>query len=116
MVGKPRRPFLKPRALDGKQAQAQHLRELGRCQHQPSARTTEAYDFASVIPQQIEADEDALGRASTALEEARRTVTQSDGFDTSEMEARLEQATEALASGNASQATGLADGGCDCRT
>ena len=101
------------RALDGKQgAGVKHLRELlaDANTNLQQERPKEAYDFASVIPQQIEADEDALGRASTALEEARRTVTQSDGLDTSEMEARLEQATEALASGNASQAIGLADG------
>ena len=101
------------RALDGKQgAGVKHLRELlaDANTNLGQERPKEAYDFASVIPQQIEADEDALGRAATALEEARRTVTQSDGLDTSEMETRLEQATEALASGNASQAIGLADG------
>ena len=63
-----------------------------------------------MIPPQLDADADALGRAETSVEEARRSVKQSDGLDTADMEKRLEQAAAALASGNASQAIGLADG------
>ena len=101
------------RALDGKQgAGVAHLREmLGDAkaklvQEQPM----EAYEFASAILPQLEADEGALDRAKTSLVEARRTVDQSDGLDTEEFEERLAQAEQALEAGNASQAIGLADG------
>tara|TARA_B100000003_G_scaffold407_1_gene366 strand:- start:391 stop:2148 length:1758 start_codon:yes stop_codon:yes gene_type:complete len=101
------------RALDGKQgAGVAHLREmLGDAkaklvQEQPM----EAYEFASAILPQLEADEGALDRAKTSLVEARRTVDQSDGLDTEDFEERLAQAEQALEAGNASQAIGLADG------
>jgi hypothetical protein len=101
------------RALDGKHGSGvTHLRELladakaKLAKEQPK----EAYEFAVVIPSQLEADDDAQDRAKASIEEAKRTVAQSDGLDTSEMDERLAQATNALASGNASQAIGLADG------
>ena len=101
------------RALDGKQgAGVAHLREMlgdakaKLAQEQPM----EAYEFASAILPQLEADEGALDRAKTSLVEARRTVEQSDGLDTEEFEKRLGQAEQALEAGNASQAIGLADG------
>ena len=101
------------RALDGKSGDGvQQLRDVlaeaksSLSKEQPK----EAYEIAAVIPPQLEADADALGRADASVEEARRSVKQSDGLDTSDMEKRLEQAAEALASGNASQAIGLADG------
>jgi hypothetical protein len=101
------------RALDGKHGSGvTHLRELladakaKLAKEQPK----EAYEFAVVIPSQLEADDDALDRAKGSIEEAKRTVAQSDGLDTSEMDERLAQAVNALSSGNASQAIGLADG------
>ena len=101
------------RALDGKQGTGvAHLREMlgdaktKLAQEQPM----EAYEFASAILPQLEADEGALDRAKTSLVEARRTVDQSDGLDTEEFEERLAQAEQALEAGNASQAIGLADG------
>tara|TARA_Y100001954_G_scaffold98856_2_gene107731 strand:- start:4930 stop:6687 length:1758 start_codon:yes stop_codon:yes gene_type:complete len=101
------------RALDGKQgAGVAHLRDMlgdakaKLAQEQPM----EAYEFASAILPQLEADEGALERAKTSLVEARRTVDQSDGLDTEEFEERLGQAEQALEAGNASQAIGLADG------
>lgn len=101
------------RALDGKQgAGVAHLREMlgdakaKLAQEQPM----EAYEFASAILPQLEADEGALDRAKSSLVEARRTVDQSDGLDTEEFEERLAQAEQALEAGNASQAIGLADG------
>ena len=101
------------RALDGKQgAGVAHLREMlgdakaKLAQEQPM----EAYEFASAILPQLEADEGALDRAKTSLVEARRVVDQSDGLDTEEFEERLSQAEQALEAGNASQAIGLADG------
>ena len=101
------------RALDGKHGSGvKHLRELladakdKLVKEQPK----EAYEYAVAIPSQLEADDDALDRAKASLREAKRTVSNSDGLDTTEMEARLEQAADALASGNASQTIGLADG------
>ena len=101
------------RALDGKHGSGvAHLRELLSDAKEKLAKEQpkEAYEFAVVIPSQLEADDDALERAKASIEEAKRTVAQSDGLNTSEMEARLDQATNALSSGNASQAIGLADG------
>ena len=101
------------RALDGKDgAGANQLREVLSEAKTQLAREQpkEAYEIAIVILPQLDADADAIVRAEQSVEEAARSVAQSDGLDTSEMEARLEQASEALASGNASQAIGLADG------
>ena len=101
------------RALDGKDgAGANQLREVLSEAKAQLAREQpkEAYEIAIVILPQLDADADAIVRAEQSVEEAARSVAQSDGLDTSEMEARLEQASEALASGNASQAIGLADG------
>ena len=101
------------RALDGKDgAGANQLREVLSEAKAQLAREQpkEAYEIAIVILPQLDADADAIVRAEQSVEEAARSVAQSDGPDTSEMEARLEQASEALASGNASQAIGLADG------
>ena len=101
------------RALDGKQgAGITQLREL---LSDAKAKLNqelpkEAYEFATAILPQLEADEGALERAATSLAEAKRTVDQSDGLDTTEVEERLKQAADALQSGNASQAIGLADG------
>ena len=101
------------RALDGKQGEGMaHLRDLlaqakeKLGQEQPK----EAYEFAMVIPAQLEAGEGALERATSAIKEAKRQVKQADGLDKTLFEGRLEQAQEALENGNASQAIGLADG------
>ena len=69
-----------------------------------------AYEFAVVIPVQLAADDDALGKAALSLKEAERQLKQTDGLDTSAMTQRLAQAEEALEAGNAGQAIGLADG------
>ena len=70
----------------------------------------EAYEFASVIPQQILADEDAQGRAFESVKEAQRQLEQTDGLDTTELLQRLQHAEDAIDAGNPSQAIGLADG------
>lgn len=101
------------RALDGKDgAGAKQLRDVltEAKAHLAREQPKEAHEIAAVIPPQLEADADAIERAERSVEEAQRSVAQSDGLDTSEMEQRLEQASDALASGNASQAIGLADG------
>tara|TARA_B100001564_G_scaffold137426_1_gene115392 strand:- start:1527 stop:2849 length:1323 start_codon:yes stop_codon:yes gene_type:complete len=69
-----------------------------------------AYEFAVVIPAQLAADDDALGKAAESLKEAHRQLKQTDGLDTKAMIERLEHAETALESGNAGQAIGLADG------
>ena len=101
------------RLLAGNEAESvQHLKEL-----LADARTKltneaprEAYEFASVIPQQLLADEDAQGRALESLKEATRQLKQTDGLDTEEMELRLKRAEQAIDAGSPSQAIGLADG------
>ena len=101
------------RALDGKTgAGVAHLRELLKDAKSKLAKEQpkDAYEFATAILPQLEADAGALERAETSLVEARRTVSQSDGLDTDEFEERLDQAEQALEAGNASQAIGLADG------
>lgn len=101
------------RALDGKTgAGVAHLRELLKDAKSKLAKELpkEAYEFATAILPQLEADAGALERAETSLVEARRTVSQSDGLDIDEFEERLDQAEQALEAGNASQAIGLADG------
>ena len=101
------------RALDGKGgAGAKQLREMlaEAKAHLAKEQPKESYEIAIVILPQLEADADAIERAERSVEEAHRSVEQSDGLDTSDMEMRLEQASQALASGNASQAIGLADG------
>jgi hypothetical protein len=69
-----------------------------------------AYEFAVVIPAQLAADDDALGKAAESLKEAHRQLKQTDGLDTKAMIERLKHAESALDSGNAGQAIGLADG------
>ena len=101
------------RALDGKNGEgvaalrdmlAQAKEKLQ--QEQPK----DAYEFAMVIPAQLEAGEGALERAQTAIAEATRQLKQADGLDRAPFEERLAQAAQALEAGNASQAIGLADG------
>ena len=101
------------RALDSKKGEgitrlrdllSQAKEKLG--QEQPK----EAYEFAMFIPAQLQADEGALERAATSIEEARRHIQQADGLDLSLLNERYEQAEVALETGNASQAIGLADG------
>ena len=101
------------RALDGKKgdgvASLRDLLEQAKDklrQEQPK----DAYEFAMVIPAQLEAGEGASERAKTAITEAARQLKQADGLDRLPFEERLIQAEAALEAGNASQAIGLADG------
>ncbi len=90
----------------------QHLKELLSDARKKLAAEAprEAYEFASVIPQQILADEDAQGRAFESVKEAQRQLEQTDGLDTTELLQRLQHAEDAIDAGNPSQAIGLADG------
>ncbi|MDC3236101.1 hypothetical protein OAT73_02440 [Candidatus Poseidoniaceae archaeon] len=101
------------RLLTGNDAESvQHLKELLADAKKKMANEAprEAYEFASVIPQQLLADEDAQGRALESLKEATRQLKQTDGLDIEEMELRLERAEQAIEAGSPSQAIGLADG------
>ena len=101
------------RQLDGKtEENLQHLHEmLADAKKKLSAESPKkAFEFAIVIPTQLAAGDDALTHAAEAIKEAERQLKQTDGLDTEEMESRMEQANQALDNGNASQATGLADG------
>ena len=89
-----------------------HLKEmLGDAKKKLAAEAPKkAYEFAVVIPAQLAADDDALGKAAESLKEAHRQLKQTDGLDTKAMIERLKHAESALDSGNAGQAIGLADG------
>lgn len=69
-----------------------------------------AYEFATVIPDQIAASGDALVAAEAAVAEAAKQLKAADGINKSLLEERLENAEDALEDGNSSQAKGLADG------
>ena len=101
------------RQLDGKtEENFLHLHEmLADAKKKLSAESPKkAFEFAIVIPSQLAAGDDALTHAAEAIKEAERQLKQTDGLDTTEMKSRMEQAGKALDAGNASQATGLADG------
>lgn len=101
------------RALDGKKGDGvATLRDLlsdakGKlAKEQPR----EAFEFAIVIPEQLEAEGEAHDRAIDSIKEAQRQIGQADGMDLEEGKQRIKQAEKALEEGNASQAIGLADG------
>ena len=101
------------RQLQGKDGEGvAHLKEmLSDAKKKLAAEAPKkAYEFAVVIPAQLAADDDALGKAAESLKEAHRQLKQTDGLDTKAMIERLEHAESALDSGNAGQAIGLADG------
>ena len=69
-----------------------------------------AFELACVIPIQLQADGDAKERAIEVLSDAAKALKAADGFDTSELEHRLEQAEAALEAGDTGQSIGLAEG------
>tara|TARA_B100000035_G_scaffold289302_1_gene275597 strand:- start:682 stop:2493 length:1812 start_codon:yes stop_codon:yes gene_type:complete len=69
-----------------------------------------AFELACVIPIQLQADGDAKERAVEVLGDAAKALKAADGFDTSELEHRLEQAEGALDAGDTGQSIGLAEG------
>ena len=101
------------RMLDGKKGEGiQRLHEMLNEAKTllASEKPREAFDYASVIPTQLEADGDAQERGIASLKEAQRQLSQADGLDTTELKTRLDNAEVAIEEGNASQAIGLADG------
>ncbi len=69
-----------------------------------------AFELACVIPIQLQADGDAKERAVEVLSDAAKALKAADGFDTSELERRLDQAESALEAGDTGQSIGLAEG------
>ena len=69
-----------------------------------------AFELACVVPIQLQADGDARERAIEVLKDAAKALKSSDGFDTTELEQRLEHAEEALEAGDTGQSIGLAEG------
>ncbi len=69
-----------------------------------------AFELAIVIPIQLQADGDARERAVEVLSDAAKALKAADGFDTSELSHRLEQAESALDAGDTGQSIGLAEG------
>ncbi|MAR46994.1 MAG: hypothetical protein CMA41_04235 [Euryarchaeota archaeon] len=69
-----------------------------------------AFELACVIPIQLQADGDARERAVEVLSDAAKALKAADGFDTSELEQRLDQAESALEAGDTGQSIGLAEG------
>ncbi len=69
-----------------------------------------AFELACVIPIQLQADGDAKERAVEVLGDAAKALKAADGFDTSELDHRLEQAEAALEAGDTGQSIGLAEG------
>ena len=101
------------RMLDGKSGESiNHLHEMLSDAKQKLANESpkKAFEYAFTIPAQLSAGDEALDRAAEAIKEAERQLVQSDGLDTHELAARIENAITALESGNAGQAVGLADG------
>ena len=58
----------------------------------------------------MQADGDARERAVEVLNDAAKALKGTDGFDTTELEQRLEQAESALEAGDTGQSIGLAEG------
>lgn len=101
------------RQMQGKSGDGiDHLREMlaDARKKLASEAPKKAYEFAVVIPVQLAADDDALGKAAMSLKEAERQLKQTDGLDITVMTKRLAQAEAALDAGNSGQAIGLADG------
>ncbi|MEC7228747.1 MAG: hypothetical protein VXV95_01705 [Candidatus Thermoplasmatota archaeon] len=101
------------RMLGGKSGESiNHLHEMLSDAKQKLANESpkKAFEYAFTIPAQLSAGDEALDRAAEAIKEAERQLVQSDGLDTHELAARIENAITALESGNAGQAVGLADG------
>ncbi|MCH1443687.1 MAG: hypothetical protein L7U53_07445 [Candidatus Poseidoniaceae archaeon] len=69
-----------------------------------------AFELAVVIPIQLQADGDAKERAVVVLKDAAKALKAAEGFDTSDLEHRMEQAESALEAGDTGQAIGLGEG------
>ena len=75
-----------------------------------SEKPQKAYEFAMVIPDQLEASGDAMIIAEKSVKDAARQLKSADGINKDLLEERLENAEVELEQGNHAQAKGLADG------
>jgi hypothetical protein len=69
-----------------------------------------AFELAVVIPIQLQADGDAKERAEVVLKDAAKALKAAEGFDTADLEHRMDQAEAALEAGDTGQAIGLGEG------
>lgn len=93
-------------------AEMQNLRDLLQEAKEKLAaeKPQKAYEYAAVIPIQLEGADVATDQAEERLVEAARQLKAADGFDLIVLNSRLDQAEESFAQGNYSLASGLADG------
>ena len=99
--------------LTGKSgATVENLRQIIRDAKKQLGREApkKAFELAIVIPIQLQADGDARERAVEVLSDAAKALKAAEGFDTSELSHRLEQAESALDAGDTGQSIGLAEG------
>ena len=75
-----------------------------------SEKPQKAYEFAMVIPDQLEASGDAMIVAEKSVKAAARQLKSADGINKDLLEERLDNAEAELEQGNHAQAKGLADG------
>ncbi len=96
--------------LEGEQGKGLRkiLTEAEECLEDENAK--KAWEFASVIPQQVEAVGEAVGNAEQAVEEAQRVLDGVDGMDTELWQSRMQSANTALQDGDHALARGLSDG------
>ena len=89
-----------------------NMREIIRDAHKQLEREApkKAFELAVVIPIQLQADGDAKERAEVVLKDAAKALKAAEGFDTSDLEHRLDQAESALEAGDTGQAIGLGEG------
>lgn len=71
-----------------------------------------AWEFASVIPIQLESMGEAIQNAGESVEEARKQLDAADGLDLELMEMKYSQANKALEQGDHSLARGLSEAIC----
>ncbi len=75
-----------------------------------SEQPKKAFEFASVIPEQIANVGAAVENAGQSVSEAESAISDTDGMDISVWEERIKQAKQALDDGDHSLARGLSDG------
>ena len=101
------------RLLSGRDgAEMQNLRDLLQEAKEKlvAEKPQKAYEYATVIPIQLEGADVATDQAEERLVEAARQLKAAEGLDLVVLNSRLDQAEKSFAQGNYSLASGLADG------
>ena len=75
-----------------------------------SENPKKAYEFAMVIPSQLDASDDAIQIAADAIKEATKQLKVAEGINKEDLKERMSRAHSALDNGDHGQAKGLADG------